>query len=240
MTRKRNLIVGGLAVAALGAASLVAVAGHRGHHGWGGHQGWGGPGHHGRMGHWRKGGFMGRGIRFVCRRNADERIDYMLVHIKHKTDLTDAQMPAFEEFSSTVRTAAAKMRESCPPKPAWRQRDAQQGTEPGTAGEAGKTDEPKAKRQRPSPIERLQRAETMMTAALEAIRTIRPSAAKLYATLSDEQKAKFTEPRRKRGWGKHQRSGKHWRHRRGSGSEDGGDRGRRDDGDDDKDNDDDI
>lgn len=213
MTRTKKLVIGGLAIAALGAASVAAVAGHRGHHGWGGYGHHGGMGKHGRMGKMgMHGGFMGHGLRFVCRRNSAEKIDHMLVHLKHRAELTDAQMPTFEEFSDTVRSAAAKMKESCPPKPEWRKSKADGEEQDGDAA---------AKPQRPSPIERLARMETMMVAALEAIRTVRPSAEKLYATLSDEQKAKFTERRGKRGWGKHRGGKKHWRQHRGSRSDDG-------------------
>jgi LTXXQ motif family protein len=219
MKSKSKMLIGGLALAALGAASFAAVAGHRGHHGWGDGERGHGWGHHRKGGKWggrhgRRGSFMGKGLRVICRRNGEEKVDHMLVRIKHKVDVTDAQMPAYEEFASTVRTAAAKVKEACPPKPAWRER--------GSRSDDSATNEAATPPKRPSPIERLARAETMMVAALEGIRTVRPVAEKFYATLSDEQKAKFTERRHHKRWGKRGRGhGKKWRHR-GSRSDDRG------------------
>jgi len=196
MSTKRNWIIGGLAITALSAAAIGATAGHRGH-GWGHHGGdWHGK-HHGRA--------MKRPMRMVCGRRAPERIDHMLVRIKHKADITDAQTPAYEEFSDTVRTALDKVRESCPPKPAWktRNRDAE-----GADGQDKAEQKPRLRR---SPIERLDNMEKMMVAGLEAIRTIRPSAEKLYASLSEEQQTKLRKMRGKRGWGKRHRGRGHHR-----------------------------
>ncbi len=198
MSTKRNWIIGGLAVAALSAAAVGATARHGGH-GWGHHGGgWHGGKHHGRS--------MKRPMRMVCGRRAPERIDHVLVRIKHKADITDAQTPAYEEFADTVRTAVDKVRESCPPKPAWktRKRDAE--------GADNKDQAENKPRLRRSPIERLDNMEKMLTAGLEAIRTIRPSAEKLYASLTEEQQTKLRKMRGKRGWGKRHRW---YRHRGG-------------------------
>ena len=200
MTRKNKWLVGGLAVAVLGIATVGAIARHGGdgwrHHG-GGHHGWGH--HRGRK------GMMKHPIRMVCGRKGAERVDHMLVRIKHKVDLTEAQTPTYDEFARSVRAAAIKARESCPQKPAWRHRD--------RAAEANTDDKSDAKpRLRPSPIERLNNMEKMLTAGLEAIRTIRPSAEKLYASLSEEQQLKLRKTRGKRWW----RRGHHRGHR-GSG-----------------------
>lgn len=218
MKRNSKILIGGLALAAVGAASFSAVAGHRGHHGWGHGERGHGWGHHGKMGkygrHGRRGGMMGAGMRVVCRRNGAEKIDHMLVRIKHKVVVTEAQTPAYEEFANTVRGAAAKVKESCPPKPERRKRRGQ--------AEDGATDQAATPPKRPSPIERLAHAETFMAAALEGIRTVRPAAEAFYATLSDEQKAKLTKRRHHKRWGKRggRGHGKHWRHR-GSRSDDG-------------------
>ncbi|MCH9765257.1 MAG: Spy/CpxP family protein refolding chaperone [Alphaproteobacteria bacterium] len=194
MTRKSKWLVGGLAVAALGAAAVGAVARHDGH-GWrhhGGHHSWG---------HHRRGkGMMKRPMRMVCGRRAAERIDHMLVRIKHKADITDAQTPLYEEFADTVRAAATKARESCPPKPAWKTQDQK----------ADDDDSREAKpRLRRSPIERLENMEKMLVAGLEAIRTVRPSAEKLYASLSEEQQTKLRKMRGKRGWWKYRKWRRH-------------------------------
>lgn len=223
MSTKRNWIIGGLAVAALSAAAVGAATARHGGHGWGHH----GGGWHGK--HFRRA--MKRPMRMVCGRRAPERVDHMLVRIKHKADITEAQTPVFNEFADTVRTAVAKARESCPPKPDWKKRKAErkadraEGQE--TGQEAGQTTEQdtaeKKPRLRRSPIERLENVEKMLAAGLEAVRTIRPSAEKLYASLSEEQQTKLRKKRGKRGWGKHRKWRKHHGRdgdgRRGSGSD---------------------
>ncbi len=192
MSVKRNWIIGGLTVALVSAAAVGAMA-RQGGHGWGHHGGgWGGGRHHSRG--------MKRPMRMVCGRRATERVDHMLVRIKHKADITDVQTPAFEDFADTVRTAVDKARQSCPPKPAWKTRDRN----------AENQDQAEKKpRLRRSPIERLENMEKMLAAGLEAIRTIRPSAEKLYASLTEEQQTKLRKMRGKRGWGKHRRGRKH-------------------------------
>ena len=194
MTRRNKWLVGGLAVAALSAAAFGAVA-RNGGEGWRHH---GGGWHHG----WHRGRGMKRPMRMVCGRKAPQRIDHMLVRIKHKAEITEAQTPAFEEFADTVRAAAAKARQSCPPKPAWKTRDRN------AEGDDEANNKPRLRR---SPIERLENMENMLVAGLEAIRTIRPSAEKLYASLSEEQQLKLRKMRGKRGWWKRNR----WRRHRG-------------------------
>jgi hypothetical protein len=196
MTRHAKLLLGGTAVALIGLGAAGAVA-RQGHGGWGG-------GHHGGfMGH----GFGGPGMMRMCRgeNRAEEMADHMIVRIEHRAKLTEAQKPAFDELKGALRSAAAKVQAACPAKP----QPAQDGSRP----------------PRPSPIERLANAEAMTAATLDAIKTVRPAAEKLYAALSDEQKASLT-PDRRRGW---------WRHRGGD-DERGRDRGPnrgpgRDDGD---------
>jgi hypothetical protein len=176
MTRHAKLLLGGVALAAVGLGAAGAIARH-GHHG----PGWG---HHGGMG--MGGPMMGR----LCKgdRTAAEMADHMLVRIEHGVKPTDAQKAGFEELKTALRTAAEKVQASCPPKPA----PAADGTPP----------------PRPSPVERLARAETMTAATLEAIKTVRPAAEKFYASLSDEQK-KVLEERRggKHRWWKRHRGG---------------------------------
>lgn len=201
MALSKKWLVGGIALAAIGAAAVSATARHGGH-GWGHHGGWKHGWHHGRA--------MRKPMRMVCGRKAPERIDHMLVRLKHKADITEAQMPAYQEFATTVRDAAAKAREACPPKPDWKKRKSD-----GAEGDRAE----RKPRLRRSPIERLENMEKMLAAGLEAIKTIRPSAEKLYASLSEEQQMKLRKKRGKRGWGKHRGWRKH-HDRRGSGSAD--------------------
>lgn len=209
MSINRKWLIGGLALAMVGAAGAGAIA-RGGHHGWGGHHG----GKHG----WHSKRGMNP-TRLICSRKSAERIDYMLVGLKHKVDITDEQMPAYEDFANTVRSAANTARESCPPKPDWkkRKRDAQ------AEGEQGE-DKPRLK---PSPIERLANMEKMLSATLTAIQTVKPKAEALYASLSEEQQTKLRKVHHKHRWGKRDRGGKkHWKKRgdrdhdrRGSGSD---------------------
>ena len=176
MTRKGTFILAGVAVAALGLAAAGAIA-HRGgdwgHHGWRHH---GGPA--GLMGF--GGDFAGPMGRF-CRGDATEMADHMIVRIEHKVKPTDAQKGPFEELKSAARAAAEKMRAGCPKES---QADA--------AKDGAKTP--------PTPIERLDRAQARLEAALDALKTVRPAAEKFYAALSDEQKAKLTERRGRGHW----------------------------------------
>lgn len=195
----KKWLVGGLAVGVLSVAAVGAVARHGGGHGWGHH---GGGYHHGMHRGWRG----GKGLRrMVCGRRAPERIDHMLVRIKHKADITEAQQPAFQEFAETVRSAAAKARQACPPKRDWKKRDRSDSA----SDDGDRTD--KQPRLRRSPIERLEIMENLLAASLEAVRTIRPSAEKLYASLSEEQQNQLRKMRGKKRWWKrhHKRGGYH-------------------------------
>lgn len=197
MTVNRKWLIGGITVAVLGAAAAGAVARHGGH-------GWG---HHG--GGWHHGWHRKRGpMRMLCGRKGPERVDHMLVRIKHKADITDAQMPAYNEFADTVRTAVTTARKSCPAKPAWKRRDR----------DADRDEAESKPRLRRSPIERLDNMEKMLSAGLEAVRTIRPSAEKLYASLSEEQQNNLRKMRRKHRWWKR-------RHHRGDDDDRGDTRG---------------
>lgn len=211
MTINRKWLIGGLAVAVLGAAAAGAVARHGGH-GWGHH---GGGKHYGWY-HRRHG--KRNPMRMLCNRRAPERVDHMLVRIKHKAQITDQQTPAFEDFANTVRTAAAKARESCPPKPDWKKRNA----------DSERSDAEEAKpRLRRSPIERLDNMEKMLAATLEAVRTVRPSAEALYASLTPEQQENLRKVRGKHRWWKrkHRRGGRdgHGKHHDERSSEGGRD-----------------
>jgi hypothetical protein len=199
MTPRSKYLLAGVALAVIGLGAAGAIARH-GHHGWG---------HHGRDPHgWgRHGGHMGMlgfvggpGNRF-CRGDGAEMADHMLVHLEHKVKPTEAQKAGFEELKTSIRSAAARMQAACPAK---------------AAAEPPKDGTPPAM---PNPIERLERAQAMTEATLEAIKTVRPAAEKFYASLSDQQKTSLSE--RERG-GK--RWGHGWRHHRDR-DDDDGDRG---------------
>lgn len=179
MTPKAKYIVAGVAAGAVVLAAAGAVAHRAGH--FDGHHG--GPGgHHSGMGN--RGGSMGMmgmaGLGFggpmsrFCRRNGAEVADHMLVRIEHRLKPTTEQSAAFDEFKTATRTAAATMQAACPPRTA----DAQDAVSTRT------------------PIDRLAEAQAGLEASLEALKTFRPAAEKLYATLSDAQKAKLAERRR--------------------------------------------
>lgn len=153
MTRNKKILIGGIALAAVAAGGLAASAAR------------GGFGHHGG----RMGGMMGA----VCKGDAAEMADHMLVRIEHKVKPTDAQKPAFEELKAAARAAAAKAKAGCPAAPV----QAADGARPA----------PKP------PTERLAAMEVALAAQLDAVRTVRPAAEKFYASLTDEQKKAFTE-----------------------------------------------
>lgn len=175
MTRSRKFLLGGIALAAV-IAGVATAAAHRNY----GHHGGFGP-HGGRFG---GDGFglsllaQGGGL---CNGRGAEMADHMVVAMEHRLKTTDAQKPALDELKSAIKAGVAKVEASCPPKP----ERAADGARP----------------PRPTPPERLARLEAGLVARLEAVRTVRPAAEKLYASLSEEQKAKVAEmgPGR-RGW----------------------------------------
>lgn len=197
MTRNKKIIIGGLVLAALTAGGIAASAAR------------GGWGHGG--GHGMRGGMMGGMMGAVCRGDAAEMADLMLVRLEYKVKPTDGQKPAFEELKAAAKSAAVKAKAGCPAAPV----QAADGARPA----------PKP------PTERLAMMEVALAAQLDAVRTVRPAAEKFYATLSDEQKKTFTE-HRGRGMGGWERGedgerggrGHHGRgmHRGGMDSQDGG------------------
>lgn len=160
-------------------AILLGAAGAIAHKS--GHHGWKRH-HHGMM------GFAGPHKRF-CRHDGMEMADHLIVKIKHRVKPTESQQADFEELKTVIRQAAEKMQEACPPKRA--------------RADSNNSD---AKPRRRNPIERLTRAETGLTASLEAVRMVKPVAEKFYATLSEEQKARLVKRKRHHwGWRKHHR-----------------------------------
>lgn len=163
MTRNKKILIGGIALAAIAAGGIAASAAR------------GGFGHHGG----RMGGMGGGMMGAVCKGNAAEMADHMLIRLEYKVKPTDAQKPAFEELKAAAKAAAAKAAAGCPPAPV----QAADGSRPA----------PKP------PTERLAAMEKALSAQLDAVRTVRPAAEKFYASLSDEQKKAFAE--RERGMG---------------------------------------
>ncbi len=159
MTRNKKILFGGIALAAVAAGGIAASAAR------------GGFGHHGgRMG--GMGGMGGGMMGAVCKGNAAEMADHMLIRLEYKVKPTDAQKPAFEELKAAAKAAAAKAKAGCPAAPV----QAADGTRPA----------PKP------PTERLAAMEAALAAQLDAVRTVRPAADKFYASLSDEQKKAFS------------------------------------------------
>jgi hypothetical protein len=188
MTRKGKYILAGVAAATVGLAAAGAVA-QRGH--WDGHKGR----------HFAHGGgagllalgFGGPNGR-ICRGDSAEFADVLLVRLEHRVKPTDDQKGAFDEFKTATRAAAEKLRAACPKKP-----------DPSAEG-----DQP-----RRTPIERLAQTQAGLEASLDALKTYRPAAEKLYASLSDEQKAKLTPRRDKGDWWKRRHHGPHDKGERG-------------------------
>ena len=152
------------AAAILTLGSAAAVA-HRyaGGH-QGHHHGWGGPP-----------GIMGLAGP-LCHGNADEKADLMMVRLEYRLKPTDAQKPAFEDLKTAVKSAAGKVAAACPAK--------------SQAGAAGSQDQVAA----PKDITaRLAAAEAQLAASLEGVKTVRPAAEKLYASLDDAQKKAISE-----------------------------------------------
>ena len=176
MTRTRKFLLGGLAVAAV-VGGVAAAAAHRHGAGWG----------HGHGGHgWHRAqagpfGMLAGGGR-MCGGRAAEMADVMAVRLEHRLKITEAQKPVLDDLKAAMRSGAAKIESACPPRP----EPSADGTRP----------------PRPTPPERLARMETALAARLEALRTVRPAADRLYATLSEEQKQTLSAmgPGGRRGW----------------------------------------
>ncbi|MEQ1695139.1 MAG: Spy/CpxP family protein refolding chaperone [Hyphomicrobiaceae bacterium] len=192
MTRNKKILIGGIALAAIAAGALAASAAR------------GGFGHHGG----RMGGMGGGMMGAVCRGDAAEMADHMLVRIEHKVKPTDAQKPAFDELKTAAKAAAAKAKAGCPAAPV----QAADGTRPA----------PKP------PTERLAAMEAALAAQLDAVRTVRPAAEKFYASLTQEQKQAFAERERggvrgmHRGGGDGEGRGMHYRGHGGGRGDRGG------------------
>jgi hypothetical protein len=109
---------------------------------------------------------VGMGFGAVMFCGDGSRVDRMLDRLEERIKPTDAQKAVFTDFKTGAKTAADKIKGACP-----------------------------IERSRNLP-ERLAMAEKRLEAALDAVHSVRPAADKLYATLSDEQKATMNGLRR--------------------------------------------
>jgi hypothetical protein len=112
----------------------------------------------------------GMGFRLGLFCGDGSHIDRMLERLEDRVKPTEARKAVFADFRTAAGTAADKVRGSCP-----------------------------IERPRNVP-ERLAMAEKRAEAALDALRTVRPAADKLYSALSDEQKAEMNGLRRHWRW----------------------------------------
>src|ERR1700682_782626 len=125
---------------------------------------------------WRGGhGMRGEGRSFQMSMFCGDgsRVDRMLERLEEQVKPTEAQKATFAEFKAAAKTAADKVKGACPVEAAR------------------------------NVSERFGMAEKRLEAALDAVRTVRPAADKLYASLSDEQKATVNGMRG--GRGRHER-----------------------------------
>lgn len=130
----------------------------------------------GMMGRGVMGSWMMGGHGGMCNPAAAGFSGWRADRIAELIKLTDAQRPKFEEFKAASVKAAEAMRDAC------------QADVPDTI------------------IARTEAMEKRLDTMLQAVRTVRPALEALYATLSDEQKARLNaNSRRGRFW--------HWRDR---------------------------
>jgi hypothetical protein len=110
---------------------------------------------------WRGHGMRGGGPNFHMGMFCSDgsRVDRMLTRFEEQVKPTEGQKASFEEFKTAAKTAADKVKGACP------------------------IESPR------NVPEQFGMAEKRLEAALDAVRTVRPAADKLYASLSDEQKA---------------------------------------------------
>ena len=120
---------------------------------------------------WRVHGMHRAGLSFGIGISCGDgpRADRMLERLEQRIKPTDGQKASFEEFKVAAKTAAEKVKSGCPIEQA---------------------------RNMP---EQFGIAEKRLEAELAAVRTLRPAAEKLYASLSDEQKADVNGMREGRG-----------------------------------------
>ncbi len=130
----------------------------------------------GMMGRGMMGGWMMGGRGGMCNPAGAGFSGWRADRIAELIKLTDAQRPKFEEFKAASVKASQAMRDAC------------QADVPDTI------------------IARTEAMEKRLEAMLQGVRTVRPTLEALYATLSDEQKARLdSNSHRGRFW--------HWRDR---------------------------
>ena len=97
----------------------------------------------------------------VCGQQAGSFIDLPVQRIEQVVQPTAQQQSAFEDLKKAAQNAAAQLQSSCP------------------------TAVPK------SPVARLDTVKTRLSATADAIKSVRPNLTNFYASLSDDQKARF-------------------------------------------------
>ena len=97
----------------------------------------------------------------LCSQQAGSFIDLPVQRIEQVVQPTAQQQSAFDDLKKAAQKAGDQLQSSCP------------------------TAVPK------SPVARLDTIETRLTAMADAIKSVRPDLENFYASLSDEQKAKF-------------------------------------------------
>jgi hypothetical protein len=104
------------------------------------------------------------GLSALCDPRAASFAQLPVDRIERTTQPTSRQEPAFEALKAASINAAAQLQASCPAR-------------------APQT-----------PVERIDAVETRLQAMVQAATSVRPALAAFYATLSDEQKARFNMP----------------------------------------------
>lgn len=118
-------------------------------------------------------GWRHGGMGHMCSPKRGARYDTMIAFIDSFADLTPEQTEAWKQLTSAVDESRAKLDATCD-----------------QMKEAG----------RPSTApERMARMETMMSAGLEAVQTVRPAFDSFYVTLDDEQKKAIDRMMKRRG-----------------------------------------
>ena len=104
------------------------------------------------------------GLSALCDPRAASFAQLPVDRIERTTQPTSRQEPAFKALKAASVNAAAQLQASCP----------------------GRTPQ--------TPVERIDAVETRLQAMVQAATSVRPALAAFYATLSDEQKARFNMP----------------------------------------------
>ena len=161
MNRKRLLGIGLLTVLGLGAVTggVYATQAHSFAHGPGALAA---PLMIGGMGHGWRGKRHGGPGGHLCRAANGERLDGMITFVESFVDFTPEQDQAWQDLTAALRNSQVEVRGACD--------HLAQAEDPRRAPEA------------------LERAETMLSTGLDAVRQIRPAFTAFYETLDERQR----------------------------------------------------